>query len=226
MRRSALVVAHLMAGLAVLVGPNISRADAHGEIGIGRTATNQLIAHIHFEQPAHLPRSFYPGFPGHASALIGFANVDLDDPDEGVFTISATCDISARLTGVDPGIEVHDGFPAMVVGQSMAFGPPFFDYHPVYTIPSPAAQHGEVYTLRFVLHDSTGTYTDSDEFTVSMTPACEGDFDLSGAVEIADIFGFLNAWFAGYTEADFDRSGGLSVSDVFDFLNGWFSPCP
>jgi len=52
--------------------------------------------------------------------------------------------------------------------------------------------------------------------------ACPCDTNNSGALEIADIFDFLNLWFAGDPRADFNGSG-LSIQDVFDDLNCWFN---
>jgi hypothetical protein len=43
-------------------------------------------------------------------------------------------------------------------------------------------------------------------------------------VQVADIFAFLNAWFAGDLSADIN-GGGLAVSDIFAFLNAWFAGC-
>jgi hypothetical protein len=54
---------------------------------------------------------------------------------------------------------------------------------------------------------------------------CQADFDCDGTVAVADIFAFLNAWFAGAPQADINGSG-LSVQDIFDFLNLWFVGCP
>jgi hypothetical protein len=211
---------------ATLTAASAARAGEHGEIGIGRTLTNQLVAHIGFPQPILLPRSIFAGFSGYATALVGFANVDLDDPAENVYTISEMSSISATLTARDPGAALYNGLPLLNVGESMDFGSPFFDYHPIFSIPNLAATHGQVFTLHLVLHDSSGTYTDSDEFTVSMTPACPGDFDLSGDLSIQDIFEFLNAWFAGLLTANYNQNGGLEIQDIFDFLTGWFEGCP
>jgi hypothetical protein len=58
------------------------------------------------------------------------------------------------------------------------------------------------------------------------TPAvCRADFDGSGTLGVADIFNFLNAWFAGDARSDFDNSGTLAVADIFAFLNAWFAGC-
>jgi hypothetical protein len=54
---------------------------------------------------------------------------------------------------------------------------------------------------------------------------CPADFDRSGALAVADIFSFLNSWFAGDPAADFDGVSGLQVSDIFAFLNAWFAGC-
>jgi hypothetical protein len=53
---------------------------------------------------------------------------------------------------------------------------------------------------------------------------CRADFDQNGSLSVADIFAFLNGWFAGDPRADFN-GGGLSVQDIFDFLNAWFAGC-
>ncbi|MBY0260900.1 MAG: hypothetical protein K2Q20_01050, partial [Phycisphaerales bacterium] len=55
---------------------------------------------------------------------------------------------------------------------------------------------------------------------------CPADFDSSGVRDVADIFAFLSAWFAGDLRADFDRSGTRDVGDIFAFLSAWFAGCP
>jgi hypothetical protein len=54
--------------------------------------------------------------------------------------------------------------------------------------------------------------------------ACGADFDGQNGLQVADIFAFLNSWFAGECKADFS-GGGLAVQDIFDFLNAWFAGC-
>jgi hypothetical protein len=56
------------------------------------------------------------------------------------------------------------------------------------------------------------------------SPCCKADYNQNGAVEIQDIFDYLNAWFAGSAATDIN-GGGLSVNDIFDFLNAWFAGC-
>ncbi len=58
---------------------------------------------------------------------------------------------------------------------------------------------------------------------VTTTAGSSADWDRSGAVDINDIFTFLNAWFAG--NADFNGIAGTDINDIFDFLNKWFQGC-
>lgn len=54
------------------------------------------------------------------------------------------------------------------------------------------------------------------------TPLCL-DTDGNLAIDVNDIFAFLNAWFAG--PADFNQDSTTNVLDIFDFLNTWFAGC-
>jgi hypothetical protein len=57
------------------------------------------------------------------------------------------------------------------------------------------------------------------------TTCCPVNFDGAGGVQVADIFAFLNAWFASDARTDFDGSGVIQVADIFAFLNAWFAGC-
>jgi hypothetical protein len=61
--------------------------------------------------------------------------------------------------------------------------------------------------------------------SVTLTIICPADFDGSGVVQVADIFAYLNTWFAGDIAADTNADGHLAVQDIFDFLNVWFAGC-
>lgn len=54
---------------------------------------------------------------------------------------------------------------------------------------------------------------------------CKADFNGVGALDIADVFDFLSAWFAQDPRADFDQDGELVVFDIFSFLHAWFAGC-
>jgi hypothetical protein len=57
------------------------------------------------------------------------------------------------------------------------------------------------------------------------TTCCPVNYDGINGLQVADIFAFLNSWFAGETRADFDGLNGLQVADIFAFLNAWFAGC-
>jgi hypothetical protein len=54
---------------------------------------------------------------------------------------------------------------------------------------------------------------------------CPADFDANSVVNSADIFAFIDAWFAGDRKADADYSGTLDAYDIFSFLETWFAGC-
>jgi probable HAF family extracellular repeat protein len=56
--------------------------------------------------------------------------------------------------------------------------------------------------------------------------ACPADFNGNGVLSVADVFAYLNEWFAGAAETDVDGVCSLSVADIFYFLNLWFAGCP
>ncbi|HNI35948.1 MAG TPA: hypothetical protein PLV93_11135, partial [Microthrixaceae bacterium] len=57
---------------------------------------------------------------------------------------------------------------------------------------------------------------------------CAADYDCAGGVNVADLFAFLDAWFAqfggpaGDPSADFDGDANVTVADLFGFLDVWF----
>lgn len=60
----------------------------------------------------------------------------------------------------------------------------------------------------------------------AQSTTCCGDFNFSGAVNVQDVFAFLDAFFQRRPRADVDESGAVEVGDLFAFLAWWFSPCP
>ncbi|MBX3405241.1 MAG: VCBS repeat-containing protein [Phycisphaeraceae bacterium] len=53
---------------------------------------------------------------------------------------------------------------------------------------------------------------------------CPADFDGNGTREVADIFAFLSAWFAGEDAAQ-NFGGTPGVPAIFAFLSAWFAGC-
>ncbi len=56
-------------------------------------------------------------------------------------------------------------------------------------------------------------------------PDCRADFNGDTLLTAADIFDFLNAWFAVLPSSDINVSGQSDAADIFDFLNLWFAGC-
>jgi uncharacterized protein (TIGR03118 family) len=54
---------------------------------------------------------------------------------------------------------------------------------------------------------------------------CPGDFDGSGLKAPADIFAFLNAYFASSRRADWNGDAANSPADIFAFLSSYFTGC-
>lgn len=79
----------------------------------------------------------------------------------------------------------------------------------------------QVYRLRCVASSSFGTSV-SREAIVTLCPA---DVDCSGTVDVADIFGFLNLWFARSPRVDFNRNAKWDIDEFFSFMSHWFSGC-
>lgn len=63
---------------------------------------------------------------------------------------------------------------------------------------------------------------------VSNAPCCQADYDKVNGIQVADVFAYLNDWFAGSKMAIPGGNGVhgvLTVSHIFDYLNVWFGGC-
>lgn len=67
--------------------------------------------------------------------------------------------------------------------------------------------------------------TNNFGYVVQIRPYCVGDHNDDGLITAADIFAFLNDWFASLPAGDADGNGPLNAADIFAFLNAWFSGC-
>lgn len=227
MQRGCLTLSALLAfGVAATTVQTAAAHPPEGEVAIAHNAANQLVVLNGVESPASIRRSIFAGVPGYAVSTIGFENIPFDEPDDDAYVLSALSNISVRLVSVDAGAAIYDNLNVLGAGQSMQMGPPFFDYHPIFSITSLASQPGQVFSFTLIAHDTSGTYTDSDPFTITLTPACVGDANLSGTISVQDIFDFLAAYFQGSPTADVNGVGGVTIQDIFDFLAAYFSPCP
>ena len=44
-------------------------------------------------------------------------------------------------------------------------------------------------------------------------------------ITVADIFAYLDAWFARDPRTDINMDGAANIQDIFDFLATWFAGC-
>ncbi|MBY0263401.1 MAG: hypothetical protein K2Q20_13720, partial [Phycisphaerales bacterium] len=116
----------------------------------------------------------------------------------------------------------------IAVGGDDTTLPPNVDFHDRLTslgIPHtfniyPGIGHSTIPLLTAIGPSNWSFYRDA------LARRCEAlDVDRSGDIDVADIFGFLSAWFAAQPAADFDRSGVRDVADIFAFLSAWFNGC-
>ncbi|MBS0197423.1 MAG: hypothetical protein JSR77_11760 [Planctomycetes bacterium] len=210
--------------LALVVSPALAHDEV--EITVGRTAEGRLMAHLHAPTPIHIEPSVFPGIEGFATGLIGFHSADTDEPAEDFYSLVPAADIRAVLVSIDPGIEVLNNLHSMMPGDSMEFGNPFFDYHPLFHIP--VADAGDRFEVRFIFRDHTDTYSPSEELILVFgpevgPPACTADFNSDGGIDGADVSAFFGAWEEGLDEADVNQDGGTDGADVSTFFAAWES---
>ena len=119
----------------------------------------------------------------------------------------------ALVTGPVPLVEYTGSGFASCVG--IAAGPDGLYFSELYkdlNAANPVVRGANILRVRYV--GVSGT-----------CPSCSADFNGINGLEVADIFGFLGAWFAGDPRADFNGLNGINVQDIFDFLSAWFAGC-
>lgn len=84
------------------------------------------------------------------------------------------------------------------------------------------------------IHPALGASAGAVTYTVrfvATSAACSVDYDNSGSADVADLFGFLDAWFVQQGQAgpglatDYDNDLVVTVDDLFGFLDAWFIGC-
>lgn len=56
-------------------------------------------------------------------------------------------------------------------------------------------------------------------------PACPADFNGDHVRDVADLFGYINAWLAKTANANFNHDNAVDVADLFGFINAWLAGC-
>jgi hypothetical protein len=60
------------------------------------------------------------------------------------------------------------------------------------------------------------------------TPCCYADYNKVGGLGVNDIFAYLNDWFGARPAAVIGGNGTTgtpTIANIFDFLNAWFAGC-
>ncbi len=207
----------------------MSAAALADGIDVGRTAGGQLAAAVEVAQPFPVPNSFFPGIEGYATAEIGFASIEVDQPVEGLFALPASADVRFILVSADDDLLLYAGLSPMSLGGSTILGNPFFDFHPIYNISHGGP--GTTKSLQLILRDASGQFADSEPITLTFvaTPACPGDVDGDSAVGLGDVASIIACW--GQEdhcnhEADLDLSHDIGLGDIAVVIQFWSSSCP
>jgi hypothetical protein len=77
------------------------------------------------------------------------------------------------------------------------------------------------YTRQWTAQNGPDPAARPASLSLSVCVGRPADWNCSGTLEVADIFDFLNDWFA--SGGDFNGDGVTQVSDIFAFLNAWFA---
>jgi len=219
--RSRLVAACFAAIALVLGAP---AASAHTAIVIARDSTGRLRVVLPGDSAAIVPPSNFPEAPGWAFGALGFESLFFDYPELDLFAPSGASDIEVVLTHHDPGGLVWSPTAPLEVGQILHFGPPFFDYHPLWQIPD--GPGGTEFVLRFIARDRNGIHPDSEEFEVHLIAAfCPADFDQNGFTNGDDFDAYVVAFVDGLIEADFDGNSFVNGDDFDAFVVSFEAGC-
>lgn len=129
-------------------------------------------------------------------------------------------DDDVAVTSADVALSIDGGLTYPISFQTNGTDSRFLTV----TIPNVCTTRARV---RVTVRDADGRTASSvspSDFTITGT-CCPGDFDGNGTRQPADLFAYLNAYFAQDPRADVDGNAGLTPSDIFFFLNQYFSPC-
>jgi hypothetical protein len=123
--------------------------------------------------------------------------------------------------GVSPSsnIAAWDGQTWTPIWNRPCGGATSMNYH----FPSRAGTLGAA-NIPALLYAGMATSSSTTLYAIVGCPRCPGDVDLDGHVTIADLFLYLNAWFANQLSSDLGGNG-QTTQDILDFLNGWLTPC-
>lgn len=206
-------------------------ARGHEELIIGRTAGGQLKIHFHAPLPVEMPISVFPGFPAWAAFEQGFESTAFDEPDEDFFQLDPESDIEFVLVSQDDGIRISNdtGSGFVPVGGTFHFGPPIFDFHPIWNIYDGAP--GQAYSIVLYVRDRAAISSDSEPVTVTFTPErpAAGDANGDGQINATDVGVFVNVLLGADRDAlhragsDVNANGVADGDDIGPFAAAWMA---
>ncbi len=157
----------------------------HGDFIIGRDAGDKLVLDFDTDDHLHLEPITSPPLAGWSAAEPGFDDLGADEPGEGIFTLNtAVADIVVNFTSVPDAFKIWDGLS--LVGSSYDLPTPDPHKHLTWHVDSNDPNFNPAvldYPLSFYFSDTSGTYSDSDVYTVTFEipePATMAMLGISG----------------------------------------------
>lgn len=139
-----------------------------------------LVVDFDFSQLIDLPPNNVPPFVGFFGDDPGFANLDIDEPNEGVYALPTTARLAARIVSLDPALRVYDNdgafTPVLAGGSFSLLGSPVpgvFDTHPYWHIDTtdPSYDPNQAsWNLVMNVYDLDGVLGTSQNYTVQFVP--------------------------------------------------------
>ncbi|MFG0241641.1 MAG: hypothetical protein ACF8R9_02520 [Phycisphaerales bacterium JB054] len=178
----------LAAGLAAT--PAAAQHDHGGDYVVAVDASGALAIEGDFDEPRELPAFNQNGINGWFGDDPGFASLDEDEPDEGLYMLGGGAEIYFELVSIDPAAKVYSPlFDTVNPGESFLLGGSDLHEHAFWHIDSDDAAFDPNQTVwnvswRVIDLGSTG-YADSDVFTTQLTnvPA-PGVLTLAGGLSV------------------------------------------
>ena len=91
-----------------------------------------------------------------------------------------------------------------------------------YTTGASDPSMGQPLTVRLVqLNDGPGNEADFDDVRLTAVPACIGDTDASGTVDVTDMIAVIVAWGTADPAADVNGDGTVDVTDLVTVILAW-----
>ena len=164
-----------VAALAVLAGcgpsPDDFPADDHLDVLVAATGegTGDLAADYHSDEPIPVFLSAsLGGFDLYSASDPGFALLEEEEPDEGLFVVADDVEVALEITALDEGVRLKVGEVTLdEVGDSAVLGTtPEVHTHGEWQVVVPTGISAGTYALSFRFTTSAPEYGPSETITV------------------------------------------------------------